>query len=180
MKTSQRLIQLLNTFEDCKLVAYRDIGGVLTIGWGTTRYPDTGVLVQEHETCTRAQADAWRDADIAEHATGVNDALYRVIEDWDADPAAHQDMFDALVDFSYNAGVSSLRGSTLRLRVEQGRRADAAEEFKKWTLADGKRSNGLLRRRLAERALFLGDLKTDGSLRTEKSDFPDAQWYPAA
>ncbi len=185
MKASSRLTQLINSFESFRDVAYWDGTYVdearaqkrWSIGWGTTVYPD-GNLVKEHDTCTRAQADTWRDADIVSTAEAVHGYLYLVAPDWDADPVTNQDKFDACVDFAYNAGDDAFRQSTLRRLVDDGDPA-AADEFLKWTMAGGVRVNGLLRRRLAERALFLSDFKPDGSLKTAKEDFPDAKWYPA-
>ncbi len=185
MKASRRLTQLLDAFEQLRTTAYWD-GTYLdqartqkrwSIGWGTTRYPDTGSLVKEHDTCTAEQANEWRDLDIDRHAEDVNDLMYLVIAEWNANPIVNQDKFDSLVDFAYNVGDGNFRESGLRRLANEGS-PEAANEFIKWTLENGKHSNGLLRRRLAERALFLSDFKPDGSLKTEKSDFPDAQWYP--
>ncbi len=185
MTSGARLTELLCAFESCRLTSYWD-GTWLddartqkrwTIGWGSTRHD--GALVREHEICTQSQADTWRDADIAATAADVNRDLAPVMAVWDSDPPDYQDKFDALVDFTYNEGRGNFGGSTLRRLVLAGDYAGAAEQFQRWTLADGRRSNGLLRRRLAERALFLSDFRPDGSLRTERADFPDAQWYPA-
>lgn len=185
MNASPRLTQLIDAFESCRLVAYWD-GTYLdkartqkrwSLGWGTTRL--SGRLVAEGDTCSQDQADSWRDADIAAHAASVNAELAPIIATWDADPATYQDRFDSLCDFDYNLGDGEFKGSGLRRLVLAGL-PSAADEFVKWTLADGKRSNGLLRRRLAERALFVSDFRPDGSLRTEKADFPNAVWYPTA
>lgn len=185
MTPSPRLTTLLNAFESCRLAAYWD-GTYIdapantvkrwSVGWGTTRLSNR--LVSEGDTCTQQQADAWRDADIAAHATQVNAELAPVIASWNADPHIWQDKFDALVDFAYNAGDGHLKGSTLLKFVLVNAPLSAAEEFTKWTLAGGKRSNGLLRRRLAERALFLSDFRPDGKLKIDKTDFPGTQWYP--
>ncbi len=86
-------------------------------------------------------------------------------------------MFDAVADFVYNLGIGQFNGSTLKRLLNGGLVKQAADEFLKWTVMAGEHENGLLRRRLAERALFLGDFKSDGSLKLTKEDFPDANWF---
>ena len=61
--------------------------------------------------------------------------------------------YDALVSFSFNTG--SLSVSTLRKKVLRGDFEGAADEFPRWVFAAGRRLAGLVRRREAERALFL-------------------------
>ncbi|MDU2883127.1 MAG: lysozyme, partial [Enterobacter sp.] len=61
----------------------------------------------------------------------------------------------ALVDFAYNLGVKALEGSTLLKKLNAGDYAGAAAEFPKWNKAGGKVLPGLVKRREAERTLFL-------------------------
>jgi lysozyme len=72
-------------------------------------------------------------------------------------PAAadNQCHLDALVSFAFNVGLGNLQSSTLRMKYNRGEYDGAAEEFLKWNKAGGKVLNGLVRRREAERALFL-------------------------
>lgn len=66
-----------------------------------------------------------------------------------------QHQFDALVDFTFNVGCGNFRGSTLLKKLNQGDVSGAANEFPKWQYAGGKVLAGLVRRRAAEKALFL-------------------------
>ena len=66
-----------------------------------------------------------------------------------------QGQHDALVSFSFNTG--SLSVSTLRKKVLRGDFEGAADEFPRWVFAAGRRLAGLVRRREAERILFLRD-----------------------
>lgn len=66
-----------------------------------------------------------------------------------------QKQFDALVDFAYNAGAQSLRTSTLLRLLNAGDYVAAAEQFARWVNGGGKRLPGLVRRREAEKQLFL-------------------------
>ena len=61
----------------------------------------------------------------------------------------------ALLDFTYNLGAGNLLGSTLLRLLNAGDYAGAAAQFERWDHAGGHVMAGLLRRRLAERDLFL-------------------------
>ena len=56
-------------------------------------------------------------------------------------------MFSALVSFSYNLGVGALQKSTLLKKLNAKDFIGASEEFKKWNRAGGKVLEGLTRRR---------------------------------
>ena len=66
-----------------------------------------------------------------------------------------QGQYDALVSFSFNTG--SLSVSTLRKKLLRGDYEGAADEFPRWVFAGGRRLAGLVRRREAERILFLSE-----------------------
>ena len=149
MKCSDQGRALIQSFESCRLTAYRDGGGVLTIGWG-----HTGTEVVPGMTITQSQAEALFGDDIADFERDVN-SLVKV--------PLTQGQFDALVSFSYNCGsdidddtrAEGLGDSTLLRLINAENFADAANEFPKWNKDNGKVSNGLTRRRKAERELFL-------------------------
>jgi len=63
--------------------------------------------------------------------------------------------FASLVSFAFNLGVGALQKSTLLKLLNQGKYSLAANEFLKWNKAAGRILPGLVRRREAERALFL-------------------------
>lgn len=68
----------------------------------------------------------------------------------------YQSEFDALVGFSFNLGAEILDESdcTLARLLNQGDYEGASNEFGKWVNADGRRLEGLVRRRAEERELF--------------------------
>ena len=139
MKYSQSGIHLTEQFEGCRLTAYADQGGVLTIGYG-----HTGAILRG-QTCTQEQAEEWLHQDIVFAETEVN-RLVKV--------PLTQPEFDALVDFTFNCGVGNFLHSTLLTLLNKGDYANAALEFEKWDKCAGQVVAGLLRRRLAEAAEF--------------------------
>lgn len=132
---------LIQSFEQCRLTAYRDGGGVLTIGWG-----HTGPDVKEGLVWTQEEADLWLDIDAHEALQAVNSAGLGQLT---------QNEFDALVCFTFNVGVVAATQSTLFRLLRAGRLGSAAAEFVKWDHDNGKEIAGLKRRREAERELFL-------------------------
>lgn len=140
MKIGERGLALIKSFEKLALVAYPDQGGVWTIGWGHTLWVKPGT------TCSEVQADIWLQDDLRGAVDGVSRTLTRAIP---------QNAFDALVAFAFNAGVGAEGHSTLARLVNAGDMAGAAEQFGLWVHVNGQVSNGLVRRRAAERDLFL-------------------------
>ena len=66
-----------------------------------------------------------------------------------------QGSFDALVSFAFNAGLGNLQRSTIRIKANRGDWEGAAEAFMAWVKGGGKVLPGLVKRRQAEKALFL-------------------------
>lgn len=139
MKYSGKGLQLTKSFESCRLVAYQDSGGVWTIGWGHTQNVYSGM------TCTQSQADAWLLSDMVDAENAVRH-LVKV--------ALTQEEYDALVDFTFNVGAGNFAHSTLLALLNAGNYSAAAEQFERWHHVNGKDCAGLMRRRLAEEALF--------------------------
>ncbi len=141
MKLGDKGRALIQSYEKCRLIAYSDQKGVSTIGWG-----HTGPNVHLGMACTQEQADAWFEEDI-------RFAVLQVIKSLDL--AVNQNQFDALVAFTFNVGVTAEGHSTLIKLVNAGYVGAASAEFGKWNHIDGIVSDGLTRRRAAERELFL-------------------------
>ncbi len=141
MQYSENGYRLTESFEGCELTAYRDIVGVLTIGYG-----HTGANVYPGMVITQQQAQDFLDQDV-QSAVGCVNSSVRV--------PVTQNQFDALVDFVFNLGCGSLNESTLLRELNQGNYAAAANQFPVWVYAGTEVSSDLVRRREAERALFL-------------------------
>lgn len=92
----------------------------------------------------------------------IDELLEKDIERFEAGvsrlcPASNeqQSHSDAMVAFSFNVGLGNLQASTLRMKYNRGEFEGAADEFLKWRKSNGVVLAGLVRRREAERALFL-------------------------
>ncbi|KTH89462.1 muraminidase [Enterobacter cloacae subsp. cloacae] len=145
MQTSEKGIALIKQFEGCKLTAYQDSVGVLTIGYGWTQ-PVDGKPIRAGMTIKQETAERLLKTGLVSYESDVS-RLVKV--------SLTQGQFDALVSFTYNLGARSLSTSTLLRKLNAGDYAGAADEFLRWNKAGGKVLNGLTRRREAERALFL-------------------------
>jgi lysozyme len=69
--------------------------------------------------------------------------------------ATSNEQIAALADFTFNCGSGNLEISGLRRKVNRGDFDGASDEFLKWVFARGIKLPGLVRRRVAERELFL-------------------------
>ncbi|MDE6314164.1 MAG: glycoside hydrolase family protein [Lachnospiraceae bacterium] len=152
MKTSEAGRKLIQQFEGCRLQAYRDCVGVLTIGYGHTGDVAAGQVI------TQQRADELMVKDLERFERGVERCVTVPLT---------QEQFDALVSFSYNLGTGSLQKSTLLRKLNGKDYQGAAQEFVKWNKAGGKVLAGLTRRREAEKAMFLSG-KTTAVPKEEK------------
>jgi lysozyme len=165
MFTNQAGIELIKEFEGLRLRAYRCPAGVATIGYGTTVYP-TGYKVQMGEQISAEQAEEYLRSDLR--------AFERDVERMVLVPV-NPNEFSALVSFAYNLGAEALRKSTLLRLLNAHNYAGAAGQFGRWTYAAGKQLPGLVRRRAAERALFIQTDITPAVTTPEVGDFPTMQ-----
>ena len=132
---------LIQSFEELRLTPYQDQRGIWTCGWG-----HTGPDVVPGVTYTLDQCNAWFRAD----TQAACNAITRYV-----DVALTQNQFDALVSLAFNIGVGAFAYSTLVKKLNQGDTAGAADQFLVWDHTNGVQNPGLLRRRTAERDLFL-------------------------
>jgi lysozyme len=133
-------LALIKKYEGLRLEAYQCEAGVWTIGYGHTGD------VEPHHRITEHQAEAILGLDVAHFEDGVFAHL--------EGRSVNENQFAALVSLAFNIGLEALRKSTLLRYIKQGQEYLAADEFGKWIHAGGKPSNGLIKRRADERALF--------------------------
>lgn len=161
-------LELIKTFEGCKLVAYDDlqpnktitkasqVKGTLTIGYGHTAGVTVGM------TITKTQAENMLKSDMAKYEKYVTDNVKMTL---------NENQFSALVSFCYNCGVGNLR--TL---VKNRSTAQIAEAILLYNKASGKVLAGLVRRREAEKKLFLKPVVTKKSNEDIAREVIDGLW----
>ena len=132
--------ELIKSFEGLELEAYLCPADIWTIGYGHTGN------VKEGDSITKAEAEALLDKDLRTFRNGVK-RLVKV--------PLNENQFGALVSFAYNLGLGSLQNSTLLKMLNAGDYTGAADQFLRWNKSGGKVLTGLVRRREAERAVFL-------------------------
>lgn len=140
-------------FEGMRLRAYDDlrpdvviepgdrVTGTLTIGYG-----HTGPDVFAGKTITEDEADALLRKDTATAETAVDRRVKVTLNPYQK---------AALVSFTFNLGEGNLNRSTLLRKLNAGDYLGAANEFPRWRFSKGQELKGLVRRREAERAMFL-------------------------
>lgn len=140
MKTGINGLNLITEYEGLRLQAYKCPADIWTIGYGHT----TGVSA--NDVITEEDALFFLRQDVAETERAVSQYVHVPLT---------QNQFDALVSFVLNVGVGNFRTSTLLKKLNAGDDGGAAREFERWIHSGGKTLSGLVRRREAERALFL-------------------------
>ncbi len=133
--------------------AYLDPANIVTICYG-----HTGPEVKLGQVKTNAQCDAILIEDIKVHRAGVLKCTSATL---------NQNQLDAVVDLTFNIGVSAYCKSTLARKLNANDYAGAAAEFPKWNKATVKGQlkvlPGLTVRRGRERQLFETPYGGEGS-----------------
>lgn len=142
MKTSSKGIELIKSFEGCRLTAYLCPAGVWTIGYGHTAGVKAGQKI------TQSQADAYLVSDLEKYEGYVNKTGLKL----------NQNQFDALVSFTYNCGVGNLKILIRNRTLEQ-----ISQAILLYNKSNGKILQGLVRRRQAEHDLFVLDVEKSES-----------------
>lgn len=137
MKISNYGISFIKNHEGCRLNAYKDVSGVWTIGYGHTKG------VKRGQRITQAQANDMflKDLAVSERAVNAYGSIYHF----------NQNQFDALVSFTFNLGSVNLKNIT-----DNGKRSlsQISARIPQYCNANGKKPDGLIKRRKAEKALF--------------------------
>lgn len=140
-----RTLDLIKEFEGLSLKSYLCPAGVPTIGYGNTFYPNK-TRVKLGETITKDAADEMLILTVNEFATMCL-KLVKV--------PLTENQLGALTSLMFNIGITAFKNSTLLKVLNRRDYNKAANEFLRWNKANGKTLQGLIRRREAERNLFL-------------------------
>lgn len=167
MKISTQGLELIKRFESFRADWYQCSARVWTIGYGHAEHAAEGrpadkVLVAGYTApLTEEEAEDLLRLDLARYETTVEGVVETEI-------SHHQ--FDALVSLTYNIGVGAFRRSTLLERLNEGDHEAVAKELLKWKYVDGSVSEGLLRRRKAELALYQEETERSFEIEPEPLD----------
>jgi lysozyme len=140
MQVSEAGRALITGFEGDKLRAYKDTGGVWTVGRGHTGkdvFP--GMEITEAESLRLFALDCG-DHDITPLLNGC---------------PTKQTQFDAMTSLAFNIGLDRFRNSTVLKRHKLQNYLGAANAFLLWVYDNGRREPGLVKRRELERKLYL-------------------------
>lgn len=137
-------IDLIKKYEGFRPQSYQDSVGVWTIGYGTTRINGqpvkAGMTITEDQALQLVKQEVNKLWSQIESITKIN---------------LNDNQMNALVDFAYNLGFNALKTSTLMKMVNAGDFNGAANQFSRWVYAGGKVLPGLVKRREAEKQLFI-------------------------
>lgn len=141
---SPELVAFIQAWEACRLIPYIDVVGIWTCGWGHALKPGEG-----REVWTQEQADGVFDMDLTERGDQLRAFMTR---------DATQQQYDALLSLAFNCGVNAIGKSGLMAKFNGGEDQACADRFRLWDHAGGREVRGLMRRREAERAIYLTGL----------------------
>ena len=173
MKLSKVGADLMHRFEGYRNKPYLCPAHIWTIGYGEVLYQDqiklpmvrkegyTGLIRKEYplrpehnRVWSKDEIEGLFAKSIRSFESGV---LRRA-----PTLAGHQGAFDACVSFAFNAGLGNFQRSTIRQKILREDWEGAAEAFMAWTKGGGVVLPGLVKRRVAEKELFLSDLNNKG------------------
>ena len=165
VNTGETGFNLIKAYEGLRLSAQADTVGdtqAWTVGYGHRGGARPGQHVTEGEATRLLQSDIGP----------IEDVIRKTVR-----APLNQNEHDALVSLIFNIGEKNFRRSTVLAKLNDGDRLAAAEAFERWTRAhvDGKlvKLDGLVRRRAAEKSLFL--MPTDAELVVPTSEVAPAE-----
>ncbi len=137
-------LELVKRFEGLRLTAGRLADGRWTIGYGHTASARDGAKV------TPEEAESLLLYDLNQVAWSIDGLVFAPI---------NINQFNALVSFAFNVGMDNFSHSDVLKRLNEGAYLQSAAAFELWRRADLLGAtivvDGLVRRRAAEKALFL-------------------------
>ena len=146
MKVNQAGLDLIKQFEGFRAEAYRDSVGVWTIGYGTTSRADVGVYPVPGMIITKAEAEWYLQKALEKFARDIDPLITAPI---------NPNEYAAFLSLAYNIGPGAFGKSSALRHFNAGDKAKAAASILLCNKAGGKVLKGLVRRREAEKALFL-------------------------
>jgi lysozyme len=139
-------IALVGKFEGYKPYAYRDVIGVWTACYGSTKGIKAGMKF------TKEQCDVMFLGDLQTHEAGMRACLK-------APDAIPSKSYVAFLSLTYNIGVGGFCRSSVAANINMGNLTNACHRIKAFNKAGGRVIGGLVRRRAEEVKLCLEGVK---------------------
>ncbi len=148
LKLDEEGREFIKKHEAFSATAYRDQGGVWTIGYGFTYYPD-GSPVTQGDSMTRSEANYYFDRLVREYEYAVHDAV---------EVSLSQSQYNALVSFCYNVGIEAFNNSSVLRHVNTDPLSDKVKNsFFRCVYVKVRISKGLVYRRRKEVELYFSN-----------------------
>lgn len=163
MTVNRATLDLIKRFEGFRAEAYPDPatgGDPWTIGYGTTGRAGVGIDPKPGMKISEAQATEFLRRGVDKFAADIRPAITAPI---------NENEFGAFVSLAYNIGPTAFKRSSALRHFNAGNKAKAANSILLWNKAGGKVLRGLVRRREAERELFLTPAKPTTPPKKETS-----------
>jgi lysozyme len=168
MKLSKAGADLMHQYEGCRNKPYLCPAHIWTIGYGHVLYQDQirlpmvskegqSTMIRKEYPLKQEDNRVWSKEEIEKLFSDDVSLFERGVLRLAPTLSGRQGAFDACVSFSFNAGLGNFQRSTIRMKVNRGEWEAAAEAFMQWTKGGGRELPGLVKRRKAEKALFLLD-----------------------
>ena len=161
MRTGDTGLNLIKGYEGLRMTAHFAPSEQWTVGYGHVSSARHGMSVTEHDAERLLRDDV--------------QPIEQIIADTVRAPL-NQNEHDALISLVFNIGEDNWRRSSVLRKLNAGDKLGAADAFERWSKAhvNGELAtlDGLVRRRAAEKSLFL--MPTDASLVVPTADIQPA------
>lgn len=132
-------------WEGREYVPYYDVGGVLTVCNG-----HTGADIIKDHVYSDPECDFLLARDVQIAAFAVENTIYTKLPD---------ETKAAFISFTFNVGAGNLKSSTLARLANTGDLVGACNQLSRWVFVKKRVIQGLINRRISERALCLKGLE---------------------
>ena len=146
MNIPKQAIEIVKRWEGLKLKAYKDVAGIVTIGYGTTAAAGVGITPRLGMTITQSESEWYLERALSKFGAKIRPKITAPIND---------NEWAAFLSLAYNIGPTGFARSSALRHFNAGNKAKAAASILFWNKAGGKVVKGLVNRRADEQALFL-------------------------
>lgn len=144
-----KAVELIKHYEGFKAEAYRDMGGLPTVGYGFTYL--YGRPVQMGDVINKNRAEQV----LSDLVEAFSSHVIAAVTGYNLE----RNQIGALISFSYNVGIEAFKNSTLLkvIKHDKANYDEIKQQFLKWKYVKGKVVDGLINRRKSEYHLYAFD-----------------------